>query len=61
VLLRLLGGADHLRTENDKPEARRAVRAALIANPEIPNRRLARQFDLHRSIVAEIRKDLAIN
>jgi hypothetical protein len=61
VLLRLLGGADHLRTENDKPEARRAVRAALIANPEISDRQLARQFDLHRSIVAEIRKDLASN
>ena len=44
VLLRLLGGADHLRTENDKPEARRAVRAALIANPEISDRRLARQL-----------------
>jgi hypothetical protein len=61
VLLRLIRGADHLRTENDKPEARRAVRAALIANPELSDRQLARQFDLHRSIVAEMRKDLATN
>jgi hypothetical protein len=61
VVLRLIGGADHLRTENDKPEERRAVRAALLANPEASDRQLSRQVGLHRSIVAEIRKDLANN
>jgi hypothetical protein len=58
VLLRLLGGADHLRTENEKPEARRAARAALRANPELSDRELSRRYGLHRTDVAEIRKDV---
>ena len=61
VVLRLIGGADHLRTENDKPEERRAVRAALSPIRRLPTASCRASLGLHRSIVAGIRKDLASN
>jgi hypothetical protein len=58
VLQRLIGGADHLRSETDHPEAHQRVRAALRADPTQSDRSLSSRSGLARSTVALIRKSM---
>ena len=58
VLLRLIPGDDRLRGETRDPSTRRAIRAAIEADPTISNSQLARVHKTARSTVAGIRADV---
>jgi hypothetical protein len=57
VLLRLISGDGRFRGEN-AIDAQRAIRAELLANPQLPNRELARKYCVADGTVRAIRKDL---
>jgi hypothetical protein len=60
VLLRLMPGDDRLRGENKNLAAHRAIRVALLGDPSLSNRHLARTHGVTRQTVARIRADLGL-
>jgi hypothetical protein len=62
VLLRLIGGADRLKTENKDMLLRRGIRAEIQARPHITLGQLRLQFpDVARSTLQMIRDDVLSN